>query len=187
MTARAETRPAFPRPGGFAMMAMVLVPVAAVADLLHWSAPVVFALAALAIIPLAGIMGHATEHVAARLGAGIGGLLNATFGNAAELIIGIIALRKGLFDVVKASLTGSIIGNILLVLGLAILAGGLKRERQTFDRSAAAVGSTLLVLAAIGLVVPAMFHFVGEGAVARHTIDAAREALVEHRVSLLIA
>src|SRR5262245_7639122 len=147
-----------PRPGGFAVAAMVLVPIAALARALDWSEPLVFALAALAIIPLAGIMGRATEHVAARLGAGIGGLLNATFGNAAELIIAFVALRKGLFDVVKASLTGSIIGNILLVLGLAILAGGLKRERQTFDRAAASVGATMLVLAAIGFVVPAMFH-----------------------------
>jgi Ca2+:H+ antiporter len=176
-----------PRPGRFATMALVLVPLAALARALGWSEPIVFALAALAIVPLAGIMGRSTEHVAARLGAGIGGLLNATFGNAAELIIGFVALRKGLFDVVKASLTGSIIGNILLVLGLAILTGGLRRERQTFDRSAAVVGATLLVLAAIGFVVPAMFHLVGADAVAHHTITVARERGAEQSLSLLIA
>ena len=160
---------------------------AVIAERMHWGPVVVFVLAALAIVPLAGIMGRATEQLAARLGAGIGALLNATFGNAAELIIAFVALQKGLFDVVKASLTGSIIGNVLLVLGLAILAGGLKRERQTFDRAAAAIGSTLLVLAAIGLVVPAMFHMVGAGAVARSLITAEREMTAERWVSLLIA
>src|SRR6476660_9278778 len=107
---------------------LVFVPLAALARWLHWGETAVFVLAALAIIPLAGLMGEATEQLAARLGAGIGGLLNATFGNAAELIIALVALSRGLHDVVKASLTGSIIGNILLVLGAALLTGGLKRE-----------------------------------------------------------
>ena len=96
-------------------------------------------------------MGRATEHLAGRMGSGIGGLLNATFGNAAELIIALMALRAGLYDVVKASITGSIIGNILLVLGLAVLAGGIKHRRQTFNRTSAGIGATLLVLSAIGL------------------------------------
>ena len=130
-----------------------------------------FVLSGLAIIPLAGLMGGATEWLASRFGAGAGGLLNATFGNAAELIISIVALRAGLFDVVKASLTGSIIGNILLVLGLAIVAGGARRERQTFDRAAAAVGSTLLALAVVGLVVPALFHFAAEHAGDRAALE----------------
>src|SRR6185295_10891647 len=142
--------------------------------------------ACLAIIPLAGMMGEATERLAARLGAGIGGLLNATFGNAAELIIAIAALSRGLHDVVKASLTGSIIGNGLLVLGLSVVAGGFRRERQSFDRSAAAVGSTLLALAAIGLVVPAMFHFVADAAVQHLTLTPAREQLIERALSLEI-
>jgi Ca2+:H+ antiporter len=147
----------------------------------------VFAFAALGIVPLAGLMGESTERLATRLGAGAGGLLNATFGNAAEMIIALMALRHGLYDVVKASLTGSIIGNCLLVLGLAVLVGGVGRERQLFDRAAAAVGSTLLALAAIGLVVPAMFHLTAEGAVAHGALAPAREALVERGLSLAIA
>jgi Ca2+:H+ antiporter len=117
----------------------------------------------------------------------VGGLLNATFGNAAELIIALVAMQNGLYDVVKASLTGSIIGNVLLVLGLACFSGGLGREKQTFDRAAASVGSTLLALAAIGLVVPAMFHFVAERAVADRSLDPARETVLERGLSLEIA
>src|SRR5262245_34162943 len=108
-----------------AMQALLLFVIAApLAEARHWSALAVFAFSALAIVPLAGLMGEATEQLASRLGAGVGGLLNATFGNAAELIIALVALQRGLYDVVKASLTGSIIGNILLVLGLSMLAGG---------------------------------------------------------------
>jgi Ca2+:H+ antiporter len=166
---------------------LVFVPLAAVADGLDWGATAVFACSALAIVPLAGLLGHATESLAARLGAGVGGLLNATFGNAAELIIALAALQKGLQDVVKASLTGSIIGNVLLVLGLAMLAGGIGRERQRFDRAAAAVGSTLLALATIGLVIPAVFHFVLENAVRHDGLTVARETLLEHELSVEIA
>ncbi|HEX5043956.1 MAG TPA: calcium/proton exchanger [Candidatus Polarisedimenticolaceae bacterium] len=166
---------------------LVFVFIAPLAEWLHWGALPVFLCACLAVVPLAGLMGEATEQLAARLGAGIGGLLNATFGNAAELIIALIALRRGLYDVVKASLTGSIIGNSLLVLGLAILLGGLKRERQTFDRAAASVGSTLMALAAIGLVVPALFHFVGEAAVRGARVTAQREVVIERSLSLEIS
>ncbi|MCL7968370.1 MAG: calcium/proton exchanger [marine benthic group bacterium] len=125
----------------------------------------IFLTAAVSIIPLAGYMGRATERLADQVGAGIGGLLNATFGNAAELIIAILALRAGLQGVVKASLTGSIIGNILLVFGLAALAGGLKHPPiQKFNRTAASLGATMLVLSAIGLVIPAIFHaLAGDG------------------------
>ncbi len=118
----------------------------------------IFVFACLAILPLAGWLGHATEHLAAHTGEGVGGLLNATFGNAAELIIALAALRKGLYDVVKASLTGSIIGNILLVAGLAIFCGGIKFPIQHFQATAARTQATLLTLASIALIVPAAFH-----------------------------
>lgn len=137
---------------------LVAVPVAAVLNFTQANPVAVFIASALAIIPLAGWMGRATEHLAESLGEGVGGLLNATFGNAAELIIALMALRAGLFDVVKASITGSIIGNVLLVLGLSILAGGLKYPRQKFNQTAASLGSTLLALSGIGLLVPAIFH-----------------------------
>ncbi|HLP17507.1 MAG TPA: calcium/proton exchanger [Bacteroidota bacterium] len=118
-----------------------------------------FVLAALAILPLAGMLGEATEHVAEHTSQGIGGLLNATFGNAAELIIALMALRLGLHDVVKASLTGSIIGNILLVMGASFFAGGIKYRAQNFNPTAARAQATMLTLAAIGLIVPALFHY----------------------------
>ncbi len=165
----------------------MFVPLAALGALLHWGGLAVFACAALGIVPLAGLMGGATERLAGRLGAGAGGLLNATFGNAAELIIALVALQRGLTDVVKASLTGSIIGNVLLVLGAACLAGGVGRERQTFDRSAAGIGATLLALATTGLVVPAMFHFAATSEVARGTLTSARELVLERGLSLEIA
>ena len=142
---------------------LVFVPVAIALELWHASALAVFIASALAIVPLAGWMGRATEHLAERLGEGIGGLLNATFGNAAELIIAIMALRKGLFDVVKASITGSIIGNVLLVMGVSILVGGLKHRQQRFNTTAAMLGSTMLALSAIGLLLPAVFHMLVQG------------------------
>ena len=105
----------------------------------------IFIAAALSIVPLAGWLGRATEHLAERTGEGVGGLLNATFGNAAEMIIAVMALRRGLYDVVKASLTGSIIGNVLLVMGAAILAGGLKYPSQKFNAPGARMQATLAV------------------------------------------
>lgn len=119
-----------------------------------------FICSCLAIIPLAGWMGRATEHLAVHLGQGVGGLLNATFGNAAELIIALFALSKGLTGVVKASITGSIIGNILLVLGLSFLTGGIKHQKQQFNRTAASISATALTLAAIALIIPTIFHMV---------------------------
>ncbi len=119
-----------------------------------------FICSCLAIIPLAGWMGKATEHLADHLGQGIGGLLNATFGNAAELIIALFALSKGLEGVVKASITGSIIGNMLLVLGISLIAGGAKYKTQTFDRTAASTSATALTLGAIALLIPTVFHLV---------------------------
>ncbi len=126
----------------------------------HAGALWVFLTSGLAIIPLAGFMGKATEHLSVRVGHGLGGLLNATFGNAAEIIIAIMGLRAGLYDLVKASITGSIIGNVLLVFGLSTLLGGLKYRTQRFNRTAASLGSTMLLLSAIALVIPAIFHFI---------------------------
>ncbi len=157
---------------------LVFVPVAFV---LHWleATPVaVFFASAVAIIPLAGMMGRATEALAVKLGEGIGGLLNATFGNAAELIIALMALRAGLHDVVKASITGSIIGNILLVFGLSILIAGLRSDRLTFNRTAATMGATLLTLGGIGLIVPAVFHNVAVGEDPSHELELSTEIAV---------
>ncbi len=121
-----------------------------------------FIVSCLAIIPLAGWMGKATEHLSEHLGQGIGGLLNATFGNAAELIIALFALSKGLDGVVKASITGSIIGNLLLVLGISIIAGGSKFKEQFFNRTAASTAATALTLASIALLIPTIFHEVAD-------------------------
>jgi Ca2+:H+ antiporter len=118
----------------------------------------IFVMSVLAILPLAAYIGRATDDLAQRLGGGLGGLLNATFGNAAELIIGAAALRRGLTDLVKASLTGSIIGNVLLVFGLCAVVGGLRYRVQHFNRTAAGMGATMLLLSAIGLTVPGVFH-----------------------------
>lgn len=174
-------------PGLILKAMLVFVVIAPVAHFMHAGALTIFLCSALAIIPLAGLMGEATEQLASRLGAGIGGLLNATFGNAAELIIALVALQRGYHEVVKASLTGSIIGNTLLVLGLSMIAGGAKRERQKFDKAAAAASSTLLLLAAIALVVPAAFHYLADGSVASGALSAAREVEIEHHLSLQIS
>lgn len=138
---------------------LVFIPVTIALELLRADHLAVFVTAGLAIIPLAGMLGRATEHLTAHVGAGLGGLLNASLGNAAELIIALVALREGLHDVVKASLTGSILGNILLVLGASMIAGGIKYERQKFNQTAAGMGASLLLLAAVGLIIPALFHF----------------------------
>lgn len=148
---------------------LVFVPITVALEFLKpESHKLIFLSACMAIIPLAGWLGRATEQLAEKTGEGVGGLLNATFGNAAELIIAIVALHKGMYDVVKASLTGSIIGNLLLVLGASIVAGGLKYKEQRFNAQAASSQSTLLTLAAIGMIIPAAFHYLaGPKAVAQ--------------------
>lgn len=148
----------FLRKAGWLNLLLIFVPVAIGLEFAHASPTAVFATSAVAIIPLAGLMGKGTEILADRLGPGIGGLLNASFGNAAELIIALFALHKGLIGVVKASITGSIIGNALLVLGASLLAGGMRHTRQTFNATAAGMSATLLALAAVGLLIPAIFH-----------------------------
>ena len=120
----------------------------------HADETLLFFVSALGVIPTAALMGTATEQLAARAGPGIGGLLNVTFGNAPEIIIALFALQRGLHEVVKAALIGSILGNILLVLGMAIVAGGIKREKQTFNTTAALSGSSMMFLALVAMSVP---------------------------------
>jgi len=141
----------------------VFIPAAVALELAHASPVLIFAAAALGVIPTAAVMGEATEQIAARTGPGIGGLLNVTFGNAPELIIAFFALKEGLQEVVKASIVGSIVGNILLVLGAAMLVGGLKREKQTFNQTAATAQSAMLLLALTALIMPALFQLIHGG------------------------
>jgi Ca2+:H+ antiporter len=141
----------------------VFIPAAIALELAHAGSVPVFAAAALGVIPCAAVMGEATEAIAARTGPGIGGLLNVTFGNAPELIIAFFALLEGLQEVVKASLVGSIIGNVLLVMGAAMLVGGWSREKQTFSRTAANAQSAMLLLALAALISPALFQLIHGG------------------------
>jgi Ca2+:H+ antiporter len=159
---------------------LIFVPIAILGRYLGWSPLLVFAAAALGVVPLAGWLGIATEELAAHTGPRVGGLLNATLGNAAELIITLVALRvgalnpelrEGLNELVKASITGSILGNVLLILGLSILLGGLKHGTQRFDRRQAGVNSTMLILGVIALGVPSLFG---------HAIEAVNHDAVEY-------
>jgi Ca2+:H+ antiporter len=148
----------------------LLVPFIAVAialELAHAGAVLIFVAAALGVIPTAALMGRSTEELAARTGPGVGGLLNVTFGNFPELVIAFFALREGLQEVVKASLIGSILGNILLVMGLAMLVGGWGRTRQSFNATGAQVQASMLLLAAAALVMPTIFQLVHGGALPR--------------------
>lgn len=160
---RTETPPTEPRKAAStqtkAMLGLLLlVPLAIVLAVVHASPQVVFVVSALSLIPLAGFLGRATEEVALYTGPRLGGLLNATFGNAAELIITIVALRAGLTTTVKATLAGSVLGNVLFVLGASILLGGIKFGTQTFDRTDAGVAGTMLALAVVSLLIPTFFH-----------------------------
>jgi Ca2+:H+ antiporter len=157
---------------GWPYLLVPFIPLAILLEVLHAGATAVFLTAALGVIPTAAMMGRSTEELAARSGPGVGGFLNVTFGNAPELIIALFALAQGLQEVVKASIVGSILGNMLLVMGVAMLAGGLGRERQRFDRTAANVQSGMLLLAAVALVMPAIFELVA-GAGLPHPTDQA--------------
>jgi Ca2+:H+ antiporter len=142
---------------------LVFIPVSIGLEFLPVSEVLVFATAALAIIPLAGLISIGTEVATEHTGPGLGGFLNATFGNATELIIALFAVWAGLYDVVKASITGSILGNMLLVLGAAMIAGGWKRDKQKFNRTAAGAAVSMLVLAVAALVMPAVWDVVVVG------------------------
>src|SRR5262245_24588411 len=141
----------------------IFIPIAIAVELAHVDPVIVFGAAALGVIPCAAVMGEATEAIAARTGPGIGGLLNVTFGNAPELIIAFFALIEGLQEVVKASIVGSIIGNVLLVMGAAMLVGGWTREKQVFSRTAANAQCAMLMLALAALISPALFQLIHGG------------------------
>ena len=145
----------------------------------------VFAAAAITIVPLSKIVGNATETLGAYLGPTLGGLLNASMGNAPELIIGIFALKNGLIEVVKASLTGSIIGNLLLTLGVAMFAGGLRYPNQKFSVAAARLSMSMMFLAVAGLMIPALFHFTSPSAEREISLQIAAILLVVYVLSLV--
>jgi Ca2+:H+ antiporter len=171
------------------LVLLLFVPAAIGAELLHAAPVVVFALSALAIVPLSGFLGRATEELTAYTGPTVGGLLNATLGNLAELIIAILALRAGLVALVQASITGSILGNLLLVLGAAQLAGGLRHKVQRFSVALAGLSISLLVVAVIGLVIPALYlatHVDPTRALTRHvSVGVAVLLIVGYLLSLV--
>lgn len=138
---------------------LICIPLSIIGYFMHWSATIMFFLTCFSIVPLAGYLGNATEEIAAYTGPKFGGFLNATFGNATELIISYFAIRAGLFSVVKASLVGSVLGNILLVLGCSIFIGGLKHKELKYDSQLGTFTATMLLFAVIGLSLPAVFTF----------------------------
>lgn len=142
---------------------LLFIPVSVAGHFLHWSSPVIFITSCLAIVPLAAWMGTATEEIAVVLGPSLGGLLNATFGNATELIIALVALNAGLVDVVKASITGSIIGNLLLVMGFSMLLGGLRYKEQEFQPIVARVNASSMNLAVIAILLPTAVDYTSSG------------------------
>lgn len=135
---------------------LLLIPLSIVAERLHWGALTVFGLSALAIVPLAIWLSTATEELAVITGPTVGGLINAVFGNATELIIALVALKAGLIDIVKASITGSILANLLLVMGLSMFFGGLRYKEQTFNPTVARINGSTMTLAVVAIVLPAM-------------------------------
>jgi Ca2+:H+ antiporter len=141
---------------------LIFVPIAFLAEWFFPNPLLVFALSCIALIPLAGLPGEATEELAIHVGPKVGGLLNATLGNAAELIITIVALREGTIELVKASITGSIPGNLLLILGLSLLLGGLRHGIQTFDRNLTGVAATMMMLSVVGMMIPTLFELLRE-------------------------
>src|SRR4028119_404365 len=142
---------------------LLFIPISIAAHFSHWGASVVFTTACIAIIPLAAWMGTATEEIAVVLGPSLGGLLNATFGNATELIISLVALNAGLIDVVKASITGSIISNLLLVMGFSMLLGGIRYKEQEFQPVVAGVNASSMTLAVIAIMLPTAVDYTSTG------------------------
>jgi Ca2+:H+ antiporter len=155
----------------YLLFLLIFVPAAIILSHLNASPELVFVLTCVGIVPLASLLGNATEEIAARTNPRLGGLINATLGNAAELIIAVFAIQAGLLDLVLASITGSILGNVLLIMGLSLLLGGFKNGVQRFDRSQAGVNATMLILAVVGLGVPSLFS---------HTIELNSHDSVEY-------
>jgi Ca2+:H+ antiporter len=174
-------------PQGWPYLLAPLIPIAVALELADASEVLVFIASALAVVPPAALMGKATEELAARSGPGIGGLLNVTFGNFPELIIAFFALLEGLQEVVKASIIGSIIGNILLVLGAAMLFGGWRRKEQTFDRTATSAQSAMLLLAMTALVIPAVFELVKHGGLPSPSAEDVQFGSSVERLSFAVA
>ena len=143
---------------------LIFIPISFIAKFMNASGSIMFILSCLSIIPLAGLMGEGTEEISFYSGPKIGGFLNGTFGNATELIISFFALKQGLFDIVKSSIAGAVIGNVLLVVGASMLAGGLKFKTQKFNEKVSEVTSSMLLFAVLGLCIPALFT---------HTVDPA--------------
>jgi Ca2+:H+ antiporter len=170
---------------------LIFVPISFWAGLTHAAPVTVFVVSCIAILPLAGLMGEATEHLTHHTGPGIGGLLNASFGNAAELIIAFMALRAGETEIVKASLTGSIIGNMLMVLGLSMFLGGWKRKELTFNRLSAESASSSMVLAVVALVIPAVYaqvtHHKNPGHIESISLDISCVLILTYAASLLFS
>lgn len=163
---------------------LLAVPATFLVEVLHAPPLATFIVAALGLLPLAGLIGLATEVLAERLGHGIGGLLNATFGNAAEIIIGLVALSAGLPEVVRASLAGSVIGNVLLVLGGSMLLGGWRYRQQAFAPMLAGQYAVMLILSVIGMAIPSLLATVGEGARPGSTVVRGSEL---HQLSIAVA
>ncbi len=147
----------------FFLVLLLFIPVSIAAHFLEWGATVVFITAALGIVPLANYMGSATEEIAVVTGPNIGGLLNATFGNATELILAFIALKAGLVEVVKATITGSIVSNLLLVMGFSMLLGGLRFKEQKFQPTAARLNASSMNLAVIAILLPTAVEYTSSG------------------------
>ena len=191
MNAPASKRPSLRRfllsGQGWPYLLVPAIPVAIALEVVHAAAPVIFSAAAAGVIPTAALMGRATEELAARSGPGIGGLLNVTFGNFPELIIAFFALNEGLQEVVKASLIGSILGNTLLVMGAAMLIGGLGRERQTFDRTAVGAQSSMLLLAIVALAMPAIYQLVVGGGLPSPTAESRNYSSDVEHLSFAVA
>ncbi|MBE9032490.1 calcium/proton exchanger [filamentous cyanobacterium LEGE 11480] len=170
---------------------LAFIPVSIAAHFLHWGPLIVFLTAGAAILPLAGWMGTATEEIAVVLGPSLGGLLNATFGNATELIIALVALNAGLIDVVKASLTGSIIGNLLLVMGLSMLLGGIRYKEQEFQPIIARVNASSMNLAVIALLLPTAMNYtstgIGETTIQKLSIAVAFVLIAVYALTLLFS